>query len=132
MMQNMRTHIETSTDRRFAIDTTFVLFFLALDLGMSFTSAGIDSILSVVTVAAFVVLPYFLPENGEKPEFAVWAAGRTLIALFGTALGFAFRQGIGSALPEVFIYLPMTLLIASAMASCSIQFFSVFRLRLAK
>lgn len=128
----MRTQNDSAPDRRFAVDTTFVLFFLALDLGMSFISPSAESLLSITTVAAFIAVPYLLPAIGKKPEFAVWAAGRTLIALFGVALGLAFRQGIGTALPEAFAYLPMTLLIFSAMASCSIQFFTVFRLRLAK
>lgn len=132
MMQNMRIPIETAPNRHFAIDTTFVLFFLALDLGLSFQAAGIDNILSIVTLAAFVGLPYLLPAMGENPQFASWAAGRTLIALVGVAIGLAFKQGIGSALPQGFVYLPMTLLIVAAMASCSMQFFSVFRLRLAK
>lgn len=128
----MRTQIEQAPDQRFAIDTTFVLFFLALDLGMSYSGIGIDSGLSLITLAAFVVCPYLLPAVGDKPQFALWAAGRTLIALFAVILGAVFSLSLGNMVPESFKYLPMTLLIVAAMASCYIQFFSVFKLRLAK
>jgi len=119
-------------DKGFAIDTTFVLFFLALDLGLSFGSFGFDDLLSVVTLAAFVTIPYLLPAGGEKPEFKAWAFGRALIALFGVALGVAFKQSLGVVLPEGLAYLPMTLLIASATASCYLQLFSMMRFRLVK
>ena len=131
MMHTMNSHIE-SPDRGFAIDTTFVLFFLALDLGLSFGSFGFEDVLSVITLAAFVTIPYLLPANGEKPEFKNWAAGRTLIALFGVALGMAFKQSLGVVIPEGFGYLPMTLLIVSATASCYMQLFSMMRFRLVK
>lgn len=128
----MNTYLGPNTDRSFAIDTTFVLFFLGLDLGISFTSAGFDAILSGITLATFVVVPYLLPADGEKPEFAGWVAGRTLIALFAVSLGWAFSFTLGDSIPAGLSYLPMTLLIVSAIASCYMQFFSVLRLRLAK
>ena len=127
----MRANIE-SPDRRFAIDTTFVLFFLALDLGLSFNSFGLDILLSVLTLAAFITVPYLLPAIGEKPEFTGWAFGRTLIALFGVSLGIAFKPSLGVVLPEGLSYLPMTLLIVSATASCYMQLFSMMRFRLVK
>jgi hypothetical protein len=131
MMHAMHSNIE-SPDRGFAVDTTFVLFFLALDLGLSFGSFGFDDVLSILTLAAFVTVPYLLPSNGEKPDFESWAFGRTLIALFGLALGVAFKQSLGTVLPIGFGYLPMTLLIVSATASCYLQLFSIMRFRLVK
>lgn len=131
MMHTMHSNIE-APDRGFAVDTTFVLFFLALDLGLSFGSFGFDDILSILTLAAFVTIPYLLPSGGEKPEFKSWAAGRSLIALFGLALGVAFKQTLGTFLPEGFGYLPMTLLIVSATASCYLQLFTMMRFRLVK
>jgi len=131
MMQTMHSDIE-SPDRSFAVDTTFVLFFLALDLGLSFGTFGLDDVLSILTLVAFVTVPYLLPSGGEKPEFKSWAFGRTLIALFGLALGAAFQQSLGTVLPAGFGYLPMTLLIVSATASCYMQLFSMMRFRLVK
>jgi hypothetical protein len=131
MMHTMHSNIE-SPDRGFAVDTTFVLFFLALDLGLSFGSFGFDDVLSILTIAAFVTIPYLLPANGEKPEFRSWAFGRSLIALFGLALGVAFSQSLGTVLPVGFGYMPMTLLIVSATASCYMQLFSMMRFRLVK
>ena len=113
------------------VDTTFVLFFLAVDCGQRFTF-GIDGMLSGVTLAMFVVLPYFLPFRGEKPEFERWLFGRVAIAALAIALGAMFRQALGVILHDMFRFLPFTLLIVAAMISCYIQFYSLLRFRLAK
>lgn len=122
---------ETTEDKGFAIDTTFVLFFLAVELGRSFTFQALDSVLTAITLMALMVLPYFLPSN-EKPGFAIWLLGRMFIAAFAVALGLMFRQTVGVVLPEAFRFLPMTLLIGTAMISCYIQFYGFFKFRLAK
>src|SRR5688500_449541 len=98
-------------DRRFAVDTTFVLFFLAIDFGQSAVGFGLDSVLSAVTLGMLLVLPYFLPSHVEKPEFAGWLMGRILITVFAIALGIMYRQALGIVLPAEFRFLPMTLLI---------------------
>ena len=119
-------------DRRFAVDTTFVLFFLAVDFGQSAVGFGLDSIFSAVTLGMLLVLPYFLPSNVEKPEFTGWLMGRILIAVFAIALGIMYRQALGVVFPAEFRFLPMTLLIAAAMVSCYLQFYAIIRFRLAR
>lgn len=119
-------------DRRFAVDTSFVLFFLALDTGQSGISLGFDLSLSVLTLSALVVLPYFLPSPGEKPEFQRWVMGRTAIAIFGLILGAIFHQALGVVFPELFRFFPMTLLILTAAVSCCLQFCAMIRFRLAR
>ena len=119
-------------DRRFAVDTTFVLFFLAIDFGQSAVGFGLDSILSAVTLGMLLVLPYFLPTSVQKPEFSGWLMGRILIAVFAVALGMMYRQALGVVLPAEFRFLPMTLLIATAMVSCYLQFYAIIRFRLAR
>jgi hypothetical protein len=59
-------------DRRFSVDTTFVLFFLAMDFGQSAMSFGIDTMFSGITLGIVLVLPYFFPSSSEKPEFMSW------------------------------------------------------------
>lgn len=115
----------------FVLDTTFVLFFLAVDCGQRF-SFGIDGLLSGITLIMFIVLPYFLPYSGEKPAFEKWIMGRTAIASFAILLGAAYARSLGTVIPEVFGYLPMTLLIFAGTISFCTRFFSLFRLRLAK
>ncbi len=112
----------------FAIDTTFVLFFLAVDLGQNLSVVAFDTIFLGITLSAVAVLPYFIQTN-EKPEFGNWLLGRGLIVTFAIMLGLMFRQTLGVVLPESFRYLPFTLLIVTAMLSCYIQFYSFFRLR---
>lgn len=122
----------TGAEKGFAIDTTFVLFFLAIEFGQTFQLFSLDGIFLALTLAAIAVLPYFLPSPGEKPEFSNWILGRGLITGFGILLGVMFKQSLGVVLPEMFRFLPMTLLIITAMLSCYIQFYSLLKLRLVK
>jgi hypothetical protein len=119
-------------DSGFAIDTTFVLFFFAVDFGQSAQAAGLDAILSLVTLGMLLVLPYFLPFEGERPDFTGWIIGRSLIAVFAVGLGVMFGRSVGTVLPDTFRFLPMTLLIITAAASCYLQFCAMIRLRLAR
>ncbi len=115
----------------FAIDTTFVLFFLAVDLGQNLSVIAFDTIFLAITLLAVAVFPYFINLD-EKPEFGNWLLGRSLIVGFAVLLGLMFRQTLGVVLPESFRFLPFTLLIVTAMLSGYIQFYSFFRLRLSK
>jgi hypothetical protein len=114
------------------IDTTFVLFFLALEYGRSVQMFSVDAILMGTTMLMVLTLPYFLPSPVEKPEFANWLAGRAAIAVFGVLLGFVFRQSVGIVLPESVRFMPLTLLILASMVSCYVQFYGLMKLRLAK
>jgi len=120
----------SSTDRSFAIDTTFVLFFLAVEFGQIIGNFSIDTVFFAITLAMLLVLPYFLPSE-NKPGFGNWVLGRTLIAAFAVSVGVMFKQSLG-VLPDAFKFLPMTLLIVTAMLSCYIQFYGLLKLRLAR
>ena len=123
--------ISETRNTGFAVETTFVLFFLAIEFGRSFTGLTIDSVFLALTLLMVVVLPYFLPSN-EKPAFGNWLLGRSAITFLAILLGVIFKQSLGTYLPETFRFLPMTLLIVTAMLSCYIQFYSFLKLRLAK
>ena len=122
---------QIAVEKCFAADTTFVLFFLALEFGRTFSSLSFDNIFLCLTLLIVMVLPYFLAAN-EEPNFSGWLFGRSLIAGFAMLLGMMFKQSLGVVLPETFKFLPMTLLIITAMLSCYIQFYSFLKLRLAK
>ena len=119
-------------DRRFSVDTTFVLFFLAIDFGQSAMALGLDSVFSALTLGMLLIVPYFLPFEGEKPEFTGWLFGRSVIMVFAIGLGLMFQQTLGVVLPNEFRFLPMTLLIVAAMLSCYLQFYAMIRFRLAR
>lgn len=122
---------EGGSEGTFGLDTTFVLFFLAMDLGQGL-SADFGTILSAVTVALFVVLPYFLPYAGERPAFALWAIRRALVAVTAVAAGVVFENLTGSVVPASMASLPLTLCIVSAVISCHLQLFRAATPRLAK
>ncbi len=119
-----------TADKSFAIDTTFVLFFLAVEFGQIINNFALDTAFFAITLLMLIVLPYFLSSD-EKPKFGNWVLGRTLIAAFAVSVGVMFKQSL-SVLPEMFRFLPMTLLIVTAMLSCYIQFYGLLKLRLAK
>lgn len=122
---------ETNTTP-FALDTTFVLFFLALDLGQAWLNLGFDGFLAGTTLLAFIVLPYFLPFAGERPAFHGWVAGRFVLAGFGLFLGLLMKQAVGVLLPGWFGFMPMTLLIVAAFSSLYFQVYGILRVRLAR
>src|SRR5258706_5013020 len=100
------------------IDTTFVLFFLALEYGRAVQMFAVDGLLMGTTMLMVLTLPYFLPSNSEKPLFAKWMMGRGAIALAGILLGFGFKQSLGVVLPESLRFMPMTFLVLASMVSC--------------
>ena len=114
------------------VDTTLVLFFLALEYGRAVQMFSVDGLLMGITMLMVLTLPYFLPSRYEKSPFAAWMIGRGTIALCGILLGFAFKQSLGVVLPESMRFVPMTFLILAAMVSCYIQFYGLMKLRLAK
>ncbi|MBA3600990.1 MAG: hypothetical protein H0W45_07060 [Acidobacteria bacterium] len=124
-------HSEVAGEQDFAIDTSFVLFFLAVEFGRTFFSLSLDNIFLFTTLLMVAIFPYFLLSN-EKPHFGSWLFGRSIIAGLAILLGVMFKQSLGAALPETFRFLPMTLLIVTAMLSCYIQFYGFLKLRLAK
>ena len=122
--------IETA-ERNSVIDTTFVLFFLALEFGRTFSAFTLDNVFLFVTLMLIAAAPYFLL-TGEKQSFSGWFFGRTLIAAFAMLVGMMFQKSVGVILPETFKFLPMTFLIITAMVSCYVQFYGFLKLRLVK
>jgi hypothetical protein len=115
----------------FALDTTFVLFFLAMELASSISSLDFGTFLSIFTIGIFVVLPYFLSFAGEKPEFTVWLLGRVFIAIVGLIGGLAIQFGAGTVFSESARFLPMTLLVISGIFCAGSQIRDIIRVRLA-
>ena len=111
------------------IDTTFVLFFLALEYGRAVQLLSLDGALMGTTMMMVLVLPYFLPSRYEKPEFTTWLLGRGAIAVLGLVLGSGLGRTVGVVLPAEARFLPLTLLILASMISCYIQFYSLLKLR---
>jgi hypothetical protein len=112
-----------------SIDTTFVLFFLALEYGRSVRFFSVDGALMGTTMLMVLALPYFLPSRYAKPTFSNWIAGRTAIACLGLLLGIAMSYSVGTILPVGTGVIPMAGLIVAAFISCYIQFYSLMKLR---
>jgi hypothetical protein len=119
-------------DEGFAVDTTFVVFFLGLEFGRSLLNFGFDGVLLGLSLALLVAVPFFYMHGSLRPDLAKWLFGRSLIAALAVVVGVAFQQSLGVVIPQMMGFLPMTLLIGSAMISCYIQFYGFLRLRPAK
>lgn len=116
----------------FGIDTSFILFFLALDFGAAAVGFGLDAVFSGLCLFALMTLPYFLAEQDDRMPFASWFWGRSAIGAAGTVLGGAFGMAAGTLLPDAARFLPTTMLIAAVTLSFYIQFFRFLKLRLVK
>lgn len=129
-MENIQTGAEAQTENAFAFDTTFVLFFLSMDLGQrGFFS--IDGMVMAVALVAVMLMPFLL-ETGEEVSFGRWAAERGVIAGFGAFAGLAFSASVGTLFPQALESLPFTLLIMASMVSCFMTFASFLGFRLAR
>ncbi len=119
-MEAISNRIQANTagnvSRNPVIDTTFVLFFLAVDLGQNIGVMVLDTLVMAAALIAVAVLPYFL--TTERIDFGKWLFGRASIAIFALLLGQMFKQSLGVVFPETFSFLPLTLLIVTAMVSC--------------
>src|SRR5688572_23979377 len=102
------------------VDTTLVLFFMALEYGRAVAAVSLDGLLMGITMLMILVLPYFLPSHDQKSSIQVWLFRRGVIALAGLLMGFIIKQSIGTVLPEAIRFIPMTLLILASMVSCYI------------
>jgi hypothetical protein len=117
----------------FGVDTLFVLFLLAVELGRARPEIGLDSMLLFVTMLMVGTMPYFLPLNVKKPAFLTWAALRIPVAAAGVIAGSALQNGAaGGPFSESLKYIPMSMLLIASMVSCTMQFYGLMRLRLAK
>jgi len=123
---------ELESAGRFTLDTTFVLFFLAMDLGLVGMNFGFATALQLMTVVAFLVLPYFLPFTGDQQGFSKWIIGRIVVAAVGITFGLMLGQAIGTVLPDAFRFVPMTLLIVAAIICCNVQIYGILKHRLAR
>lgn len=118
--------------RKSVADTTFVLFFLGLEIGRTIQNLTFDAFLLFVTMLMVLVLPFYLLSCDDRPDMAKWLTGRGFIAALGISIGAVLSRAYGSLLPEAFRFLPLTLLIMAAMTSCFVQFYALMRLRPAK
>jgi hypothetical protein len=114
------------------VDTTFVLFFLAVEFGRTLGGFDVNTALTATTLLSFMILPYFLPGVGENRTFSAWLLGRGAITVFAAMAGWIFSLGVGTALPSAFAYLPMTLLIVTGMTSSILQFYGFLALNTAR
>jgi hypothetical protein len=117
---------------QFTLDTTFVLFFLAMDLGQVSLTMSLATILQLVTLVIFLVVPYFLPFTGDQQGFAKWLIGRIVVGAVGLTFGMMLGQAIGTVLPDAFRFIPMTLLIVAAIICCNVQIYGILKHRLAR
>ena len=123
-------HTQDTTIRSagFGVDTIFVLFFLALEIGRAVDVLSVDGVLMSTTLMIVLVLPYFLPSRVERPSMTNWLAVRGTVAIGALMLGLMFGRGVAAA-PIGYRTMPMTFLILSAMVSAYIQFYGLMRLR---
>ena len=129
-LDGLRNTLDSICDR--SLDTTFVVFALGIELGGSLYVPDVAAGLLFVTTLMVLILPYFLGPAGARPEFVKWLSGRVLVAVLAVAIGTVLKPSYGIVLPAEARFIPLTILIITAAVSCSVQFYGLMRLRLAK
>lgn len=127
-----RSRANYAQNRPQMLDTTFVLFFLAMEFGRSLDLFSFDAFLMLTTLAMVAILPFYLLSEEDRPSLSAWISGRGIISVFGLVVGVAFSRTLGVVIPDAFRFFPMTLLILAAMVSCVNQFYGVLKIRPAK
>jgi hypothetical protein len=114
------------------IDTSYVLFFLAVEFGNGLNgfTLDLDNVVLGLTMVSILVLPFWL--NSERKSLSEWVLVRGIVAISAIGLGVIFRQNLGTSIPEIYGYLPMTFVIISGMLSVYFQFYSFLKLRIVK
>jgi hypothetical protein len=130
ILTNTKTQTRTRSVANNTIDTTFVLFFIALEFGRTFGVLSLDNLLMGIALLGVMILPYWL--KTERESFTNWMFGRSLIAAFALFAGIIFNQSLGVVLPDTFRFLPMTMLILTAFLSCYFQFYAFLKIRVVK
>ncbi len=115
-----------------SVDTSIVLFFLAMELAASAGGNGLDLGLSLLAIAAFAVLPYFLPGRHEAMPFMHWLGGRTAITFLGGGTGNGLAHAGAPGAAPAYTKPPMTLLIFAAFVSCLVQLYVMMKVSLAR
>lgn len=124
-------HINES-EGQFTLDTTFVLFFLAMDLGLIGLGMSFATALQFLTLIVFLIVPYFLPFTASQQSFSRWLIGRIVVGAVGITFGMMLGQAVGTVLPDTFRFVPMTLLIVAAIICCNVQIYGILKHRLAR
>ena len=129
-MENTRVETAVGSEEAIEFDTSLVLFFLAMDLGQKAGILSVENLLMAVAFVAVMFAPYIL--SGDGKGFANWAFGRSVIGGLGLLVGIAFGASVGTLLPDMFEFLPFTLLIMAAMASVFFTFSGLLGVRTGK
>jgi hypothetical protein len=130
---NILTHTKTQTRTRTTnntIDTTFVLFFLALEFGRTFGILSLDNLLIGIALLSVMILPYWL--KSERETFTNWLFGRSLLTAFALFAGIIFNLSLGVILPNSFKYAPLTMTMLTAFLSCYFQLYGFMKVRVVK
>ncbi|REJ78619.1 MAG: hypothetical protein DWQ47_03990 [Acidobacteria bacterium] len=124
-MQNTRAEAVVGTGNSVEFDTSFIVFFLAMEIGRTGSIFALENIVMLPALVAVMVAPfYFLPED---MSYSRWFAGRAVIAGLGLIIGAAFGAAVGPLFPEVFSFLPFTFLVMASMVTAFLSFASLLR-----
>jgi hypothetical protein len=125
------TWVRSTPRKGFGIDTIFVLFFLATDLGRGFGSLDFGSFLSLATICSFIVFSFFMPSPVQKPSFPFWVGLRVIVAGLGLIAGLGVNVISEVLLMENIKFYPMIFLILTGILCAATQIRGIIEVRLA-
>ncbi len=123
---NYRTQKLTRTPQ-FTIDSSFILFCLALEFGRSLGTFSLETVLFAFIVGFMAIASFWLPKSNDETTFGNWLLTRFAIVGIAAFSGVLFDQFAGTIMPETFKFLPTTLLLVTSMAWTFFQFYGFLK-----
>lgn len=114
------------------MDTSVVLFFLAMEIGANGSKDLPGLLLGTLVLTVTASLPFWL-KGAKSLRFPAWLAGRIVIASAGLTVGLFFGLATqAGALPGAARFVPLSLLIVAGIISCNVAIYGIIRDRLAR
>ena len=115
----------------FGFGTRLVPFFLAMDAGRTLGMFDFNEFLSFFTLAAFIILSYFLPVPADKPGFASWVVRGLTVVVVGVIGGLGLNVLSEAYFTQHFNFVPMVFLILTGFLCAATQIRGIIGVRLA-
>lgn len=128
-MQNLNAEISIGTESPVEFDTSFILFFLAMDIGRN--PFSFESLFMVPVLAIVLVAPFLITASGDQSLLS-WIGGRAAIGFAGIIAGAAFSVFLGTLIPESFAVLPFALVVVASLVTVLFSFASLLGFRLVR
>jgi hypothetical protein len=111
--------------------TIVVMFLFAIELGQTLVGGTLDAIALAAALIVLFMMP-FVSENLTARESVAKFCRGILVCVIGVGIGILLRKASTPLFTENLRFVPMKLLIISALILCYTQFYSLLKVRITR